>query len=358
MQNEKLYSLELLRFIAACCIFFGHYVHFYDYFQISSTSGIFYKINPSHWGGLAVPLFFMMSGAIFTRNYEVLIREKEISLKEFFLKRFARLYPLHLITLIIVAILQFWLLRENGKYFIYQINDLKHFMLHLFFASHWGFEAGNSFNSPVWSVSHEIVLYFFFFITCILSRRINYFFLNIGMVAILVPILSQFLSTTLLKSLFAFFVGGLIFGLMKYIFQFSNNSYSRFAFLSILGILTCALNRFFERHGLPFGSVGPMILALALFLDFIVSANLRNSFFSKLEVLGGLSYSSYLLHFPLQILLVFVSIYIIDINFSSTYILLMYVSVVLLASIVSYKYIEKPLQQIIIHKFWIPFEKN
>ena len=48
---------------------------------------------------------------------------------------------------------------------IYKINDLYHFLLHLFFISGWGFQEGSSFNNPVWSVSVELVIYVFFFIS-------------------------------------------------------------------------------------------------------------------------------------------------------------------------------------------------
>ena len=37
------------------------------------------------------------------------------------------------------------------------------FILNFFLVSGWGFEKGPSFNGPVWSVSVEIIIYFFFF---------------------------------------------------------------------------------------------------------------------------------------------------------------------------------------------------
>lgn len=50
-----------------------------------------------------------------------------------------------------------------GSYFVYPNNDIKHFLLNLFFASSWSFESGHSFNGPIWSVSVEVLLHALFF---------------------------------------------------------------------------------------------------------------------------------------------------------------------------------------------------
>ena len=56
----------------------------------------------------------------------------EISAKEFTVRRFSRLYPLHFLTLIIVLILQMLLLNKNGEFSIYPNNDFKYFLLNIF----------------------------------------------------------------------------------------------------------------------------------------------------------------------------------------------------------------------------------
>ena len=83
--------------------------------------------------------------------------------KEFFLLRFSRLYPLHFITLIIVCLLQLYSIKKTGSYIVYSNNDLKHFLLNLFFISGWGGYEGPSYNAPIWSVSLELFAYICFF---------------------------------------------------------------------------------------------------------------------------------------------------------------------------------------------------
>ena len=59
-------------------------------------------------------------------------------MKIFFINRFARLYPLHFATLILVAVLQIINLSLSNTFQIVPINDFYHFTLNLFFISDLG----------------------------------------------------------------------------------------------------------------------------------------------------------------------------------------------------------------------------
>jgi peptidoglycan/LPS O-acetylase OafA/YrhL len=122
-------------------------------------------------GWRAVDLFFCLSGFIFYWLYSKKIVSGATSFNEFFVLRFSRLYPLHFVTLMVAAAGQFLMLGCFGSFFVYPNNDLYHFLLQLVFASNWGFEQGNSFNGPVWSVSVEVFLYALFFVVCALRRN-------------------------------------------------------------------------------------------------------------------------------------------------------------------------------------------
>ena len=62
-------------------------------------------------GWMAVDFFFVLSGFIFFRLYSRAISAGDVGAWEFFVLRFSRLYPLHLLTLLLVAGLQ-WLLLQ------------------------------------------------------------------------------------------------------------------------------------------------------------------------------------------------------------------------------------------------------
>ena len=340
---QRLYSLEVLRFMAAACIFFGHYVHFYMYFNMPENAGIFYKINPS-WGGLAVPLFFMMSGAIFTHNYLNQIVVGGLKFWTYVRRRWARLYPLHVVTLILVACLQLFMLNLTGKFFIYEMNDIYHFVLNLFFASNWGLEKGNSFNGPVWSVSHEVLLYLLFFLACVMVR----YFKSIYLVYLFfISILAIGISQTnhfVLKSAFLFFFGGLEYLIIQKIYLVNPSRKIKLFLFLCLFLSLYLLRNFFKNKGAPYGFYEPLILALCLILDHEFRIR-EESFIAKFAVFfGGISYSTYLLHFPIQIALVIFSLKIFQIDFSENTSLSTYLFLVFACSIYSYFKFEKPLQ--------------
>ena len=209
--KEILLGLELLRFISALAILIWHYQHFamlpnthnfepqqqpfYNYLS-------FFYLN----GAKAVYLFWALSGYIFFYNYYTEIKTYKLTIYAFFIDRFSRLYPLHLVTLLVLLFLQFSFFSNQQEYFIYQNNDVYHLILNLFFINYWGFENGYSFNGPVWSVSAEVLIYFIFFFTTLkLSIRHN-------VLAIFVILISMYILElkALFMCVFFFYLGGIL----------------------------------------------------------------------------------------------------------------------------------------------------
>jgi hypothetical protein len=71
----------------------------------------------------------MILGVIFYVFYMREICDQRISSPVFLGYRSNKLYPLHFLTLLSVAILEFKYYRVNGKTFIYENNDLANFIL-------------------------------------------------------------------------------------------------------------------------------------------------------------------------------------------------------------------------------------
>lgn len=170
---QRFYLLDILRGLASFSVLIWHYQHFF--FRNCKLPARFDRgIQPGYvilkplyeHGDLAVYLFFILSGFIFFHIYSEGISSKSVSLKTFVSNRLSRLYPLHLITLLLTAALQLGYHRLFNSYFVYEFNNLKHFLLQLSFASFWGMQDGHSFNGPIWSVSVEVLLYIMFFAFC------------------------------------------------------------------------------------------------------------------------------------------------------------------------------------------------
>ena len=159
-----------VRGIAALAILLYHYVHFFmsgpnrradegvtQLFPGYDALWVFYD-----YGYLAVQVFWLISGFVFAQVYY----GSEASTRSFAVNRFARLYPLHLLTLLVVVALQLAALHHFGYSLLYAKFDAPHFVEQLFMASDWLREDGGySFNGPIWSVSVEIAIYALFWLS-------------------------------------------------------------------------------------------------------------------------------------------------------------------------------------------------
>ena len=110
----------------------------------------------------------MISGFVFTHVY----LRRPTGLRDFWVARIARLYPMHLAMLLTVAALQWASWQVVGAWQIYGNNDARHFALQLVMAGSWStLSRGLSFDGPIWSVSFELVAYVAFFASLGLLRR-------------------------------------------------------------------------------------------------------------------------------------------------------------------------------------------
>jgi peptidoglycan/LPS O-acetylase OafA/YrhL len=371
---QRFYSLDALRGVAALCVVFFHWRHF---FYTGTTPGDFNmaELPFSDWifilytkGWLAVDLFFCISGFVFYWLYSGKISEHAFPTGKFVLLRFSRLYPLHLATLLLVASAQFLMLKVDGSYFVTEYNDTKHFMLNLLFASSWGFEDGYSFNAPAWSISVEIVLYAAFFIICRLLGVRAILLVSITAASFL---LVQAFDFPIARGLSSFFLGGCIYLIyqsvimlpradviigrivgvgalvwlitLAFIFLKIDLDQAAFNAMPALerfgGILHWSMQR--AENAWPIMVLFPMtVLSLALI------ETRRGSLGKRIAYLGDISYSSYMLHFPLQLAFAgTVSWLSIDgsIYYSPWFMLLFFI-VLLSISSASYKYLEMPAQ--------------
>ena len=140
---KRYFGIEILRFFTSIAVLIYHYRLFFSPYNKSSSFdfnsilnslpfsnflSIFYE-----YGIYCVHLFYTISGFVFAHIY--LNTKSEVSAKEFFVNRFARLYPLHFATLIFVTLIQYFSLFTLDTFQVEEINDLYHFILHIFFAS-------------------------------------------------------------------------------------------------------------------------------------------------------------------------------------------------------------------------------
>jgi peptidoglycan/LPS O-acetylase OafA/YrhL len=119
-------------------------------------------------GYLAVPVFFILSGFVLAYNYAHQLSSLGIqSYGRFLLMRLARIYPVHLFTLLVVALMvvvcraKCWPLTDAG----YGAGD---FVLNLFLAQTWIPNYQLNWNYPSWSISSEWFAYLCFPVICVI----------------------------------------------------------------------------------------------------------------------------------------------------------------------------------------------
>lgn len=288
-------------------------------------------------GGLAVMLFWSISGFVFAHVYGPLTGR--ISGRDYAVKRFARLYPLHFLTLLYIALLA--LISGQKLMYGFRNNDAYHFMLQLFMASHWGLEKGLSFNGPIWSVSAEVASYVVFFL--VLSR----FGLSLksALASLIVSAgLAQVLKYDIFLCCFYFFTGSLAWIGLRH--AFARGAWLRWLWpgltLVVAGGLAMAQR---QGLGLPLSVVmSASNFALLTLIGSLEVASPRS--FAWLKPFGDITYSSYLLHTPIQmtvVLAILRGLLPAQILLSNAF-CLGYLCVVAVLSALAYRWIEYPAQ--------------
>lgn len=153
---EYLSSLTALRGIAALLVAVFHFEMAVARFVPAAQSMFFEKCY------LMVDLFFIMSGFIMLHVYSSQFKNniQVKSLKNFLVARFARVYPLHLFSLLLLVVIVRWLTDwGNPPIILEQPADIlpNIFLLHSF-----GFTKIYSWNIPSWSISAEWAAYLLF----------------------------------------------------------------------------------------------------------------------------------------------------------------------------------------------------
>lgn len=356
-KKNKLLGIELIRFISAFAILIWHYQHFsfvedkpVNFHREQQPFYLFLDLF-YNYGGTAVQIFWCLSGFIFFWKYRQEISSRSIGFRNFYINRLSRLYPLHLTTLVLVLCLQTLYYYNKNYFFVYQNNDIQHFVYHLFLASNWwGLEIGNSFNGPVWSVSVEMLVYSIFYLLLRLnnSSTLNFVVILLGLLAIKLKIPSQ-----LFICIVYFYIGGL----SAIAFQTLQDSrYSKvvlkiiFIGLILSPILIHRTNAYEFKY---FLMLFLMFYTPALLFFCAQSFNLPLSVQKIVEAAGNMTYSIYLLHFPLQLAIV-ISFDVLgkEVPYYNEGFFLAFIFATLFCSHFIYKYYELPAQNVI-RKKWL-----
>jgi peptidoglycan/LPS O-acetylase OafA/YrhL len=305
---DRLVPLDSLRGFASLGVaLFSHFQHFggdpsrYPFRQLTYVRWLY--VNS--W--LFVDLFFILSGIVLTFRYLEPLSTQRIRGHEFFVLRLSRLYPLHVVTLLVCAAVEWSLMGLHRPMVIYEKNnDLYHFFLHLTYMHLW-FERGWAYNEPSWSVCGEIFVYLLFFLFA--SRRPkSYPLACIATVILGITVQTSwslpFLNENTARAMVGFFVGSLMFQGMQRCDSAGYGSILGLVSLAAL-VLVSALAYWIGYDVWIGGKPLPnslVVFPLVILVSLKVRPLARLLSVRPLAFLGDISYAVYLVHVPLQMI--------------------------------------------------------
>ncbi len=303
-------SLTGLRFYAAVLVFISH-LYLFGYFMGIESGSTYNFMDQMGW--LGVSLFFVLSGFVLYINYPA--TTDTLDVKRFYLARFARIYPVFLITALIALPLELLSSKASGVplplSFLSQVS-----LTHCLFEATCG-----RFNSPGWSISVEAFFYLAFPLLWLLfrNRRILRPLLLLGVVFLIMIgatslfkdnfyVLSTFPPTRIAEFLTGMVMGHLYLNSQSFVEKLSPVSQSAWfkpvisaLLLTLFGLMLLQpvlltphpeLHRLFNYYYL-FPAAG-IIFSLALLERCNVTWGFLNH--PLAQKAGEISYSFYLLH--------------------------------------------------------------
>lgn len=280
--KNNIREIDALRGIAALVVSFVFHQHYLlGYFHSGPLAAypVFHQIHEYGW--MMVDLFFVISGFIFAHVY---LTDNRMNCPpgKFVQARFARLYPLHFVMLIVAT--SVFVLGSPASV-DYARNDPFHFLLNLFMLQESGLNSGMSFNLPAWSISVEVICYVAFYLVA------TRFHARLEVVAAIIAITSLILTLGPDRTIDHIARGtcGFFAGVLAHRFRGVGPGYLFAACLA--GICMLSLSPGFSKGA---------VLSLTVFPTLVIVAPrftvLRHA---ALEWLGDRSYSIYLIHAPL-----------------------------------------------------------
>jgi len=329
IKRQHLLEIDALRGIAALVVALVFHQHYLtgDY-RTGPLDGLLLFSWLHKYGWTMVDLFFVISGFVFAHVYFADGRMRT-GAKEFAVSRFARLYPLHIATLVFVAIL-FSVGIPDMYAERWTQPDVWHFLLNALMLHRSGLETDMSFNVPTWSIAAEVYCYFAFYL---LARFLPRYLPAIAVIIVIGALAISSGEIPVLDHLARGF-GGFFAGVLT--FRWGKRAPAWLLVILAVAPLYVIDEQETISNGLLLGVTAfPAWVLLALHARFLRA--------SPLQWLGQRSYSIYLLHAPIYwtvSIVVFGGATLPD--GSQTLALLCCSVLVLLAAHFSYRYFEEP----------------
>ncbi len=356
----QLDQITFTRFIAALSVVFFHYG------QSVFPANIPFLFENVTAGPIAVGYFYVLSGFIMAIAYYQTDKKKQqaINKKKYWIARFARIYPVYLVALLLIAAAKISVIADNPA----------QLPLHLLLLQSWVPGYPITLNTPGWSLSVEAFFYLClpFLLIWVYKfgvRSLVIFGISLWLATQVVLLISLnsslYAPKTLLHDFIYYnplmhlnsFIAGLVVGIF-----FKHNAptsqkkdYTVWIVLSFLIIFILIWSRPHIENLLGYKIALTNGLLAPAFLFFIVILAKDRGLFSRLLshpwliLLGEASYSLYILQKPIHGL--YDKIIVPRLLLSDTQHFYIFLLLLILISIASYHYLETPMRKFIRNRF-------
>ena len=357
----QLDQITFTRFIAALTVVFFHYG------QSVFPANIPFLFENVTAGPIAVGYFYVLSGFIMAIAYYQVDKNLrgDFNKSKYWIARFARIYPVYLLALLIIAAAKFKTLGQ----------DWETLPLHLLLLQSWIPGYPITLNTPGWSLSVEAFFYlcFPFLLAWVYKSGIK----SLTIFAVSLWLITQIILLTQLNSeayapkslLHDFiyynplmhlnqFVLGLVCGVYLKSSKTDNNNENETGLWLLFSFIVMFLliwgrphleTLFGIRLALTNGLLAPAFLSIIVFLANHKGLLTKLFTFPFLILLGEASYSLYILQKPIHGM--YDKVIVPRIHLSETLHFYIFVILLIAISIASYKYLETPMRKIINNRF-------
>jgi len=346
MNRASVNNLTGVRFLAAGLVVLYHYMNSSEY-----VAPMFIKNIVKH-GYIGVNFFYILSGYILSYNYSSISFQQSSSRLNFWRARFARVYPLYLLTFFSMSAI--FISRAIGRNELADFFNLKNNLYMLFYLigqQNWFVYFTGLLHVPSWSISCEIFFYFMF------PFLIGYVEKVKGKISLMFFLWGGTLATTLLlKSLpvpgdwilvvkftplihLPIFMMGMILGELQKKGAEIGALWFYFAIVFVVIALGFDLIPYILLHN---GVLSPFFLIVMLHLTSTKNSFLNFIFSNRVSVyLGEISYSVYLIHGPIWL----ISYKLLPVRGYLFFII--YLIITILLSGICYRFVELPMRSLI-----------
>lgn len=346
--TPRFHELDSLRAIAAIGVVGWHYTNHFGAAPMQYAMAPFYR-----HGALLVDFFFVLSGFVLARAYWS--HGRNTAFISNIWQRIGRLYPLHVATLIAVAGMQYFLVHQLGSApFIYKYNDTFHFLLNVALLNSSGIEHGFSFNATSWSISTEFIANIIFFAAITLPRKFaaSAFLALFSLSATLLVLQKDgtcgatlcHINMDVYRTLVGFIVGIAAFFIYARWLQDRPLKSSEADIATALAITSIAVYLCSRQYSVYSDMAATLFLFPITVITIIQSAAFKRLLNQRpLVYLGTISYSIYLIHYPLQLFMHLMEVQNkIRIPYERGYLLILFIMATVACAALTYATIERP----------------